>query len=133
MPRSISWPRFARPSPSRSPMRMRPASGAKPCSSGTDTAAVTDGVYRKPNNLALDSIVKLIIADLNTAATLLPATPRNGELGRASKWTALAYKGRVQAYGAALTPALWDSAARPLRFVRDSGPYRLETSFDHVW
>ena len=99
----------------------------------TDTTAVTDGGYRKPNNLALDSIVKLIIADLNTAYTLLPATPRNGELGRATKWTARAYKGRVQAYGAALTPALWDSAARTLRAVRDSGPYQLETSFDHVW
>src|SRR6059058_5066228 len=99
----------------------------------TDTTAVTDGGYRKPNNLALDSIVKLIIADLNTAYTLLPATPRNGELGRATKWTARAYKGRVQAYGAALTPALWDSAAATLRAVRDSGPYRLETSFDHVW
>src|SRR5438270_6157725 len=97
----------------------------------TDTTAVTDGGYRKPNNLALDSIVKLIIADLNTAYTLLPATPRNGELGRATKWTARAYKGRVQAYGAALAPALWYSAAATLRAVRDSGPYRLETSFDH--
>src|SRR5207249_647530 len=61
MPRSISWPRFGRPSPSRSPMRMRPASGA------------------------------------------------------------------------ALTPGLWDWAAATLRAVRASGPYRLETSFDHVW
>src|SRR5437763_390447 len=107
--------------------------GHIPYYSETDTTAVTDGGYRKPNNLALDSIVKLIIADLNTAYTLLPATPRNGELGRATKWTARAYKGRVQAYGAALTPALWDSAAATLRAVRDSGPYRLETSFDHVW
>jgi len=101
----------------------------------TDTTAVTDGGYRKPNNLALDSIVKLIIADLNTAISLLDTVPRNGELGRATKWTARAYKGRVQAYGAALPgqAALWDSAAATLRAVRTSGPYQLETSFDHVW
>src|SRR5690349_21219021 len=59
----------------------------------TDTTPVVDGGYRKPNNLALDSILKLIIADLNTAYTLLPATPRNGELGRATKWTARANMG----------------------------------------
>src|SRR6266700_2847024 len=97
----------------------------------TDTTAVTDGGYRKPNNLALDSIVKLIIADLNTAIPLLDTTPRNGELRRATRWTARAYKGRVQAYGAALPcqAALWDSAAATLRAVRTSGPYQLETSF----
>ena len=100
-----------------------------------DTTPVVSGGYRKPNDLALDAIVNLIIADLNKAATLLDTVPRNGELGRATKWTALAYKGKVQAYGAALPgqAALWDSAARTLRFVRDSGPYALETSFDHVW
>src|SRR6266487_1270472 len=99
----------------------------------TDTTPVAQGGFRKPNNLALDSIVKLIIADLNSAITLLPATPRNGELGRATSWAARAYKGRVQVYGAALTPALWDSALVTLRNVRTSGPYQLETSFDHVW
>ena len=107
--------------------------GHIPYYSETDTTAVTDGGYRKPNNLALDSIVKLIIADLNSAIALLPATPRNGDLGRATRWTARAYKGRVQVYGAARNPALWDSALVTLRAVRDTGPYALETSFDHVW
>src|SRR2546423_566421 len=36
----------------------------------------------------------LILADLDSASKLLPATPRNGEKGRVTKWTALAYKGR---------------------------------------
>ena len=99
----------------------------------TDTTPVAQGGFRKPNDLPLDSIVKLIVADLNTAAGLLSQTPRNGEVGRATKFTALAYKGRVFAYAAARTPADWDSALVTLRAVRGSGVYSLETSFDHVW
>jgi len=72
-----------------------------------DSTPVAVGGYRKPNDLPLDSILKLIIADLTTAESLLPAAPRNGEKGRASKWTATAYKGRVQVYAAALDPAYW--------------------------
>jgi len=98
-----------------------------------DTTPVAQGGFRKPNDLPLDSIVKLIVADLNTAASLLTRTPRNGEVGRATKFTALAYKGRVFAYAAARTPAFWDSALVTLRAVRDSAVYGLETSFDHVW
>src|SRR5881275_986412 len=98
-----------------------------------DTTPVTLGGFRKANDVPLDSIVKLVIADLNSAIALLPATPRNGDLGRATRWTARAYKGRVQVYGAARNPALWDSALVTLRAVRDTGPYALETSFDHVW
>src|SRR2546430_10914750 len=52
----------------------------------------------------------LILADLDSAIALLGpagAVPRNGEKGRATKWTATAYKGRVQvdphAYARAIT------------------------------
>jgi len=98
-----------------------------------DTTPVTLGGFRKANDLPLDSIVKLVIADLNSAIALLPAKPRNGDLGRATSWTAKAYKGRVQVYGAVRTPALWDSALATLRDVQANGPFKLETSFDHVW
>src|SRR5881296_672679 len=54
-------------------------------------------------------------------------------LGRVTKWAAMAYKGRVQVYGAALTAALWDSAVATFRAVRQANVYDLETSFDHVW
>src|SRR5437660_4061123 len=99
----------------------------------TDTTPVAQGGFRKANDLPLDSIVELVIADLNSAIALRPATPRNGDLGRATSWTAKAYKGRVQVYGATRTPALWDSARTTLRDVQANGPYALETSFDHVW
>src|SRR5437660_6084887 len=44
-----------------------------------DSTPVALGGYRKPNDLPLDSILKLIITDLTTAASLLPAAPCNGE------------------------------------------------------
>ena len=99
----------------------------------TDTTPVVQGGFRKPNDLTLPAVVNLIIADLNSATALLPATPRGGDKGRATSWAARAYKGRVQVYGAALTPALWDSALVTLRAVQASGIYALETSFDRVW
>src|SRR6266851_3514233 len=93
----------------------------------------TDTDLRKPNDASPDSIIKLIIADLDTAAALLPATPRNLEKGRVTKWTAQAYKGRVQVYGASVNPAYWAAAITTLTAVKNTGPYALETSFDHVW
>jgi len=98
-----------------------------------DSLPVAQGGYRKANDLTSAQIIANIVADLNQAATLLPATPRNGEKGRVTKWAALAYKGRVQVYGAAITPALYDSALVTFRAVITSGVYALETSFDHVW
>ena len=70
----------------------------------------------------------LILADLDSASKLLPATPRNGEKGRVTKWTALAYKGRVQVYAHDYAGAI-----TTLQAVVASGAFALETSFDHVW
>jgi hypothetical protein len=92
----------------------------------------TDNDYRKPNDTdaarGADSVAKLVLADLQAAAALLPATPRNGEKGRVTSWTARAYKGRVLAYTHqyAAAVATFDS-------VIASGPYALEVSFDRVW
>jgi hypothetical protein len=90
----------------------------------------SDVSFNKPNNLGVDSASKLILQDLDTAIALLPADPRNGETGRATKWKARAYKGRVQMYRGDFAGAL-----TTLRAVRDSngGRFGLETSFDHVW
>ncbi len=98
-----------------------------------DSQQIAQGGYRKPNDLALDSIVKLIIADLSTAETLLPNAPRNGEKGRASRYAAMAYKGRVQVYGAALNPAYWAAAKATFDSVKASGVYGLEAGFNRVW
>ena len=92
----------------------------------------TDTDFRKTNT-GVDAITE-ILADLDQAITLLPGAPRNGDKGRAFKWTALAYKGRVQMYshdyaGALATFHQFNVAGSDV----GGEPYHLETSFDHVW
>ena len=86
----------------------------------------TDTDFRK-TNVGVNAIAE-ILADLDTAIALLPATPRDGDQGRATSWAAQAYKGRVQVYGGDYAGAL-----TTLRDVQTNGPYQMETSFDHVW
>jgi hypothetical protein len=93
-----------------------------------DTDPQTGRAFVNPNNLGADSVAKLIIADLDTARALLLPTPRNGQTGRATSWTARAYKGRVLVY-----THQYAAAVATLDSVVASGPYALEISFDRVW
>ncbi|HEV2670211.1 MAG TPA: RagB/SusD family nutrient uptake outer membrane protein [Gemmatimonadales bacterium] len=92
----------------------------------------TDQDFRKPNDTdpvrGADSVAQKILADLDAAIKLLGPTPRFGEKGRASAWTARAYKGRVLAYMHQYPQAIavFDS-------VITQGVYALETSYDRVW
>ncbi len=86
-----------------------------------------DDDFRKPNALSAE-VAAEILNDLDAAIALLPASPRNGDVGRASQWTAKAYKGRLQVYIGDHSGAL-----TTLGEVRTSGPYALEASFDRVW
>lgn len=86
-----------------------------------------DADFRKPNLKASD-VPAEILKDLDAAIAKLPLTVRNGQKGRATQWTAKAYKGRVLMYTgqyAAAIPVFED--------VRDKGPYKLATSYDKVW
>jgi hypothetical protein len=87
-----------------------------------------DTTFYKSNDGQAAASLQSILADLDAAIGLLPATPRNGEVGRVTSWTAKAYKGRVQIYNNDYPGAL-----TTLRDVRASGPYALEASFDQVW
>jgi hypothetical protein len=82
----------------------------------------------KKANLTKAAAAAEIIKDLDAAIAALPDAPRNGNKGRVTKWTATAYKGRVQAYtgdyGAAITT---------LNAVKASGKYALQPSYDQVW
>jgi hypothetical protein len=88
---------------------------------------VADRDFRKANSPAAE-VVQNLLVDLDSAIALLPAAPRNGNVGRVSQWTAKAYKGRVLAYA-----AQWPAALTTLREVQASGVYDLEESFDRVW
>lgn len=86
-----------------------------------------DNDFTKPN-LPSDQVVTEMLKDLDSAIKLLPPTPRNDQKGRATQWTAKAYKGRVQAYA-----GQWAAAVTTLQDVVNNGPYALEASFDRVW
>jgi len=86
-----------------------------------------DTDFRKAN-LDAPAVIVEILKDLDAAIALLPTTPRNSNAGRATQWTAKAYKGRVQMYAGQYAAAL-----TTLRDVRNNGPYALESSFDRVW
>jgi len=83
--------------------------------------------FRKANGTSAEAITN-ILADLDAAIAKLPTTPRNGQKGRVTSWTAKAYKGRVQVYA-----KQYAAAITTLKDVQASGPFALEASFDQVW
>ena len=86
-----------------------------------------DTDFRK-QALTKAAVATEIIKDLDLAIAKLPTTPRKGQVGRATQWTAKAYKGRIQMYSGAIPAAL-----TTLRDVVTSGPYKLQPSYDQVW
>jgi hypothetical protein len=86
-----------------------------------------DTDFHKPN-LNGPEVLAEIQKDLDAAIALLPTSPRNGQKGRVTQWTAKAYKGRVQVYAGNYAGAL-----TTLRDVKNSGPYALQPSYDQVW
>ena len=86
-----------------------------------------DTDFRKPNEDST-AVIADVLKDLDAAIALLPTTPRNGQKGRATVWTAKAYKGRVLMYA-----KQYAAARTAFEDVVNNGPYKLETSFDRVW
>jgi hypothetical protein len=86
----------------------------------------TDTDFRKTNQGV--NAPALIAQDLDSAAAYLPASPRNGQKGRVTSWTAKAYKGRLQVYAGDYAGAL-----TTLRAVVASGIYGLQPDFRQVW
>ncbi len=83
-----------------------------------------DTDFRKSNSGV--NAVQNILSDLDAAIGLLPTT--QSDAGRATQWTAKAYKGRVQAYSGDYAGAI-----TTLTDVRNNGPYALEQDFSQVW
>jgi hypothetical protein len=83
-----------------------------------------DEDFRK-TNVGTDAL-PLIIADLDAAINLLPE--EQAEVGRVTKWTAKAIKGRVQMYQEDYSGAL-----ATLSDVVNNGPYMLEENFHNVF
>ncbi|MDX1640297.1 MAG: RagB/SusD family nutrient uptake outer membrane protein [Balneolaceae bacterium] len=72
------------------------------------------------------NVISKILSDLDGSINLLPQT--QSEIGRVTKWTAKAYKGKVQVYSKD-----FDGALTTLRDVVNNGPYALEDNFWEVF
>ena len=86
-----------------------------------------DTDFRKANE-DTTAVVADLLKDLDAAIALLPTAPRNSQKGRATQWTAKAYKGRVLMYD-----HKYAAARTVFEDVVNNGPYDLESSFDRVW
>lgn len=80
----------------------------------------------KKAGLTPSAALDMILADLDAAIAKLPET--QGDVGRVTKWTAKAYKGRVLMYKGDFPIAL-----TVLSDVESSGPYDLEATFHDVF
>jgi hypothetical protein len=78
-----------------------------------------DTDFRKANETS-DQVYADLIKDLDSAIKLLPEAPRNAQKGRVTRWTAKAYKGRVQVYA-----GKWPEALATLREVYNRDDLRL--------
>ncbi|HJQ52945.1 MAG TPA: RagB/SusD family nutrient uptake outer membrane protein [Gemmatimonadaceae bacterium] len=86
-----------------------------------------DTDFRKPNEDS-SAVAADLLKDLDSAIKLLPATPRNGQKGRATSWTAKAYKGRVEMYNHQYTDAV-----ATFKDIVANGPYALQANVADVW
>ena len=83
-----------------------------------------DDDFRK-TNVGVDPL-PLILADINEAINLLPES--QSAVGRANKWVAKAFKGKIQVYAED-----WPGALTTLTDVVNNGPYGLEDNYHYVF
>lgn len=87
----------------------------------------TDTDVRKAADPA-SKVLDEVIADFDAAIAKLDVKPRNGQVGRATKWVAKAYKGKALMYKK-------DFAGAKAIFtdIIANGPFALTQSYDQVW
>ncbi|MEJ7685131.1 MAG: RagB/SusD family nutrient uptake outer membrane protein [Segetibacter sp.] len=85
------------------------------------------------NNLALpnatkDELYAAILSDLQAAYAGLPANWGDANLGRATKWTARAFEGKVNVW-----KEDWDAAITAFADVKQNGPYQLMPNYEDAF
>ena len=98
------------------------------------TALTPDDVGLRRNSMS--EVFQAIVADLEAAIPVLPASLSANDVGRASKGAALALLGKAYLYWADLDqddPAKFDKAAEYLKQVVDLGVYELEDDFQDLF
>lgn len=89
---------------------------------------LTDAEARKLTNTAAPKIYDQILQDLDQAAAVLPASYTGADIGRATKWAAIAYKAR-----AALYAGRFQIAADAAKQVIDGGAFTLHPNYAQLF
>ncbi|RAJ91027.1 SusD-like starch-binding protein associating with outer membrane [Larkinella arboricola] len=84
---------------------------------------------------SIEEIYDLIVSDLTEAANLLPATYDNANKGRATKWAAKGYLGKVYVFrsGYPLKKAEWTKAKDAFEEVIKSGQFEFFDNYDNIY
>jgi hypothetical protein len=90
-------------------------------------------VKKDLNNLASpnatkDELFAAILSDLQAGYNDLPASWDDANLGRATKWTARAFEGKVNVW-----KEDWDAAITAFEDVRSNGPYSLMPNYEDAF
>ncbi|MCW3105643.1 MAG: hypothetical protein JWQ09_149 [Segetibacter sp.] len=90
-------------------------------------------VKKDLNNLASpnatkDQLFAAILSDLKAAYAGLPPNWDDANLGRATKWTARAFEGKVNVW-----KQDWDAAITAFADVKQNGPYQLMPAYDDAF
>ncbi|MEO6528264.1 MAG: RagB/SusD family nutrient uptake outer membrane protein [Gemmatimonadaceae bacterium] len=89
---------------------------------------LTDVEARALSNTPATKVYDQIIADLDAAAAVLPASYTGGDVGRATRWAAIAYKAR-----AALYAGRFQLAADAAKQVIDGGAFTLHPNYAQLF
>ena len=89
---------------------------------------VSDVEARAQTNMPAAKIYDQILSDFDAAAAVLPSAYTGADLGRATKWAALAYKAR-----AALYAGRFQVAADAAKLVMDGGVFALHPSYAQLF
>ncbi|MEP7144270.1 MAG: RagB/SusD family nutrient uptake outer membrane protein [Ferruginibacter sp.] len=97
------------------------------------TPPLVNEVKTDLNNLAVGNATKeqlytAILADLKEATAGLPADWGDANLGRATKWTARAFEGKVNVW-----KEDWDAAITAFADVKQNGPYHLMPDYEDAF
>jgi hypothetical protein len=91
----------------------------------TETAKSLQATYKNSDPTAL---LQASLDDFKTAAADLPATWDDGNTGRATKWTARAYEGKVNVW-----MKKWNEAVDAFEDVEKNGGYNVLSNYEDVF
>jgi hypothetical protein len=99
----------------------------------THTLSINES-YQVPR-AGIEEVYNLIVTDLSEASALLPESYAATDKGRATKWAAKGYLGKVYLFrsGYPLKKNEWDKARQTFLEVKNSGLYEFFNSYEDIY